>query len=78
MHNNSVRIILLTFKKKLKKFIARKKGVKDCTKLLLCDANYDRENNDSTNTLRPCRFETVLRTEHLGKVLKVFIGNFYF
>ena len=28
-----------------------------CTKPLLCDANYDRENKDSTNTLRQRRFK---------------------
>ena len=31
--------------------------MKECTKPLLCEANYDRENNDSANALRPRRFE---------------------
>ena len=31
--------------------------MKECTKLLLCEGNYDRENNDSTNALRPRRFK---------------------
>ena len=26
--------------------------MKECTKPLLCDANYDRKNNDPMNTLR--------------------------
>ena len=30
---------------------------KACTKPLLCDANYDRRNNDSTNALRSRRFK---------------------
>ena len=31
--------------------------VKACTKLLLWDAYYDRENNDYMNALRPSRFK---------------------
>ena len=30
---------------------------KEYTKLLLCDANYNRKNNDSTKALRPHRFQ---------------------
>ena len=42
-------------KKKLKNYYRKEKKiqVKECTKPLLCDANYDRENNDSVNALRP-------------------------
>ena len=29
-------------------------------KPLLCDANYDRKNNDSTNALRPRRLNSVI------------------
>ena len=32
-------------------------GEKVHEKVLLCDANYDRKNNDSTNALRPRRFK---------------------
>ena len=35
----------------------KKIHVKECTKPLLCNTNYDRENNDSTNALRPRRFK---------------------
>ena len=31
--------------------------MKEFTKPLLCDANYDPENNYSTNALRPRRFK---------------------
>ena len=34
--------------------------MKECTKRSLCDANYDRENNNSTNASRPRRFEVRL------------------
>ena len=49
MHNNSVHIILRNLKKNNKKFYQKEKKiwVKDCTKSLLCDVNYDRENNNS-------------------------------
>ena len=58
MHDNSVRIILLNFKKKAKNFIGGKKDIGERrSKPLFCDANYDRENNDSTNTLRARRFK---------------------
>ena len=44
--------------KKTKNYRKEKKiKVKECTKPLLCDANYDRENNDSTNALRPRCFK---------------------
>ena len=32
-------------------------GERSAQKPLLCDANYDLENNDSTNALRPRRFK---------------------
>ena len=48
---------------------------------LLCDANYDRENNDSTNALRPRRFKwsdfIVLYARHF--LLPVnFFSKYYF
>ena len=45
--------------KKLKTFYRTEKKieVKVCTKPLLWNANYDRENDDSTNALRPRRFK---------------------
>ena len=55
LHNNSLHIILLNLRKRNKKNYPQEKKieVKKCTKPLLCDANYERENNDSTNALRP-------------------------
>ena len=55
LHNNSVHIVLLNLKK-TKKFY-RKEKKKACMKPLLCYANYDRKNNDSTNALRPRRLK---------------------
>ena len=54
LHNNSVHIVLLNLK-----FCRKEKKIqaKECTKPLLCDAVYDRKNNDSTNALRPRRFK---------------------
>ena len=58
LHNDSVSIILLDLKKNKKNLSEGKKTwVKECTKPLLCDVNYDRENIDSTNALRPRRFK---------------------
>ena len=42
LHNNSVHIILLNLKENEKFYRKEKKiEVKECTKPLLCDANYD-------------------------------------
>ena len=51
-------IILFSFKR-IEKFYRTEKKiyVKACTKPLLWNANYDRENDDSTNALRPRRFK---------------------
>ena len=54
LHNNSVHTILLNLRKNLKNLSG---GKKNDTKPLLCEANYDRKNNDSTNALRPRRLK---------------------
>ena len=54
-------IILFSFKR-IEKFYRTEKKiyVKACTKPLLWNANYDRENNDYTNALRPRFFNGVI------------------
>ena len=56
LHNNSVHIVLLNLKENSKKLSEGKK-VKECTKALLCDANYDCKNNDSTEHFTPTSFQ---------------------
>ena len=43
--------------------------MKEWTKPLLYDANYDRERNNSTNALRPCRFDGVIFPEILYDIV---------
>ena len=59
LRNSSVHIILLNLKENYKILSKGKKKieVKECRKPLLCDANYDRKNNDSRNALRSRRFK---------------------
>ena len=54
-----MRILPPLIQKKTKKNYAKEKKIqiKACTKPLLCDANYDRKNNDSTNAFCPPRFK---------------------
>ena len=53
--------------------------MKECTKRSLCDANYDRENNDSTNALRLRRFEVRLTSVMFPQTLPVkFFPKYYF
>ena len=57
-HNNSAHIVVFNLKKCIKFYRKEKKiEVNECTKPLLFDANYDHENNDYTNDLRPLRFK---------------------
>ena len=43
--------------------------MKECTEPLLCEANYDRENNDSTNALRSRRFHSVMFPQILHDIV---------
>ena len=54
LHNNSIDIIFLNWKKVLSE---GKKDIEERTRPSLYDANYDHENDDSTNDLRPRSFK---------------------
>ena len=57
-HNNSVRIILFNLQKSKKILPDREKDVGESEqKTVLWNGNYDRENNDYRNALRPCLFK---------------------
>ena len=57
LRNLGVHIILFTLKKQFIKWKKKKIFVEAWTKLALWDANYDRENEDSTNAFRLSHFK---------------------
>ena len=60
LHKNSVHIILLNLGKKMNKFVRRKKTYsreRAQNRYSTEHANYDHENNNSTNALRPRCFK---------------------
>ena len=58
LHSNSVHITLFNLNKFKKFFFYRKGDIGErLHKTVIWDANYNRENNDYTNALRPRRFK---------------------
>ena len=79
LHNDSVHNILCNLKKNQKFLSGGKKiQVEACTRPLLCDANYDRENNDYTNALGPCTSILIVRFFHkVYMILFHMLDTFY-
>ena len=77
-HQNSVHIILLNLEKKMKKFVGRKKRYsrnRAQNRYSTEHANYDHENNNYTNALRPRCFklcDIVLYAPHFPLPVKFF------
>ena len=64
-----VYILSSLISKNIKKIVARKKDMgEECTKSLLCDANYDRENNDKFYTILFYMPDTFYLSSYLNKL----------
>jgi len=61
LHKNIPHIMLFDLKEYIKKFVGRKKRYnpekRAQNRLIIQHANFDQENNNSTNALRPRRFK---------------------